>query len=113
MSKVKNPQEKKKLSYAKDRRNSYGESDKGSRKSIPRSKRVNARSERAKQQKLKVLIGNNVDTDRAMAVESDYLSSVKLRHLQGFKKYPDTTLMEFIKRQKASAIRRFGRKKNS
>ena len=34
------PQEKKTLSYAKDRRNDYGENDKSSRKSIRRNKRV-------------------------------------------------------------------------
>ncbi len=33
------PQEKKRLSYDNDRRNAYGESDKGSRKTIPRLKR--------------------------------------------------------------------------
>ena len=37
--KRKSPQEKKALSYAKDRRNTYGENDKSSRKNIPRNKR--------------------------------------------------------------------------
>lgn len=36
--KFRNPQEKKDLSYKKDRRNTYGENDKSSRKNIPRSK---------------------------------------------------------------------------
>jgi hypothetical protein len=34
------PQEKKALSYAKDRRNVYGENDKSSRKNIRRNKRI-------------------------------------------------------------------------
>ncbi len=34
------PQEKKQLSYLKDRRNGYGENQKSSRKNIPRSKRA-------------------------------------------------------------------------
>ena len=34
------PQEKKRLSYAKDRRNDYGENDKSSRKNIRRNKRA-------------------------------------------------------------------------
>jgi hypothetical protein len=34
------PQEKKALSYARDRRNVYGENDKSSRKNIPRRKRL-------------------------------------------------------------------------
>lgn len=34
----KTPQDKKALSYAKDRRNTYGENDKSSRKAIPARK---------------------------------------------------------------------------
>lgn len=42
MPRPKTPQEKKRLSLEKDRRNSYGENDKASRKNIPRAKsRVN------------------------------------------------------------------------
>jgi hypothetical protein len=40
----KTPQDKKRLSYAKDCRNTYGENDKSSRRSIPRAK---ARQQRA------------------------------------------------------------------
>lgn len=44
----KTPQEKKGLSLEKDRRNSYGENDKASRKNIPRAKaRVNRANRRA------------------------------------------------------------------
>ncbi|GAA1185484.1 hypothetical protein F4556_000107 [Kitasatospora gansuensis] len=35
------PQEKKRLSYLKDRRNFYGENQKSSRRNIPRSRRAN------------------------------------------------------------------------
>lgn len=38
MKKRRSPQEKKALSYAKDRRNTYGENQKSSRKNIPLSK---------------------------------------------------------------------------
>jgi hypothetical protein len=41
---MKTPQEKKRLSYSKDRRNSYGENSKASRKGIPLAK---ARANRA------------------------------------------------------------------
>ncbi|MFD0273573.1 hypothetical protein ACFVHB_06600 [Kitasatospora sp. NPDC127111] len=34
------PQEKKRLSYLRDRRNDYGENDKSSRKNVPRSRRA-------------------------------------------------------------------------
>lgn len=40
------PQEKKRLSYSKDRRNTYGENAKSSRKNISRNKRIRTRSER-------------------------------------------------------------------
>lgn len=40
------PQEKKRLSYAKDRRNAYGENDKSSRKNIPRSRQRAHRASR-------------------------------------------------------------------
>lgn len=35
LMKRRSPQEKKRLSYAKDRRNDYGENDKSSRKNVP------------------------------------------------------------------------------
>ncbi|MEV4251187.1 hypothetical protein AB0J63_48340 [Streptosporangium canum] len=44
--KRRSPQEKKRLSYAKDWRNDYGENDKSSRKNIPRSKRTPHRANR-------------------------------------------------------------------
>ncbi len=51
----KTPQEKKRLSYANDCRNSYGESDKGSRKSIRRNKaNSNRRLRRAVVQALQI-----------------------------------------------------------
>jgi hypothetical protein len=44
--KQRTPQEKKTLSYTKDCRNTYGESDKGSRKSIKRNKTFPTRAYR-------------------------------------------------------------------
>ena len=38
------------MSYAKDRRNSFGEHDKGSRKTIPRNKRYRVRANRRREQ---------------------------------------------------------------
>lgn len=42
----KSPQDKKRLSYAKDRRNNYGENDKSSRKNVRRNKRYPNRANR-------------------------------------------------------------------
>jgi hypothetical protein len=44
--KRRSPQEKKRLSYSRDRRNYYGENDKSSRKNIARHKRRRHRAER-------------------------------------------------------------------
>ena len=46
--KARSPQEKKALSYAKDRRNTYGENDKASRKLIPLRKAMENRQDRRK-----------------------------------------------------------------
>lgn len=44
--KARSPQQKKRISLRKDRRNAYGESPHGARKSIPKNKRIRARKER-------------------------------------------------------------------
>lgn len=63
------PQEKKALSYAKDRRNMYGENDKSSRKNIPLRKRlVNKANRHAAQQRLADATGH-IDSDRAELAE--------------------------------------------
>ncbi|GAA0972364.1 hypothetical protein GCM10009551_000650 [Nocardiopsis tropica] len=46
MPRRRSPQEKKALSYARDRRNDYGENDKSSRRNIPLSKRIARRADR-------------------------------------------------------------------
>ena len=54
----KTPQEKKRLSLAKDRRNVYGENDKASRKNIPRAKsRVNRANRHTDRQVLDTALG--------------------------------------------------------
>lgn len=50
MKKRRSPQEKKRLSYSKDRRNTYGWNDKTSHKNIARNKRNRHRSERHREQ---------------------------------------------------------------
>jgi hypothetical protein len=45
---IRSPQDKKALSYARDRRNDYGEHDKSSRKAIPRRKARESRKDRHK-----------------------------------------------------------------
>ncbi|MEV4413220.1 hypothetical protein [Catellatospora sp. NPDC049609] len=64
------PQEKKALSYAKDRRNDYGENDKSSRKSIRRNKRTPNRADRHRErQVLWDATGPAVEPEAAEQVE--------------------------------------------
>lgn len=57
------PQQKKQHSYAKDRRNTYGENSKSSRKNIPLSKALDIRSERHAQDSAlaKAVAATNID----------------------------------------------------
>ena len=61
------PQEKKQLSYLKDRRNDYGENQKSSRKNIPRSRRARhhalRRGEQLALQRLREFSGALDDTE--------------------------------------------------
>jgi hypothetical protein len=56
------PQEKKRLSYERDRRNTYGENDKSSRKNIPRHKRQVSRVARRSASVALVGLRGRVDT---------------------------------------------------
>ncbi|WP_354638938.1 hypothetical protein [Kitasatospora camelliae] len=62
----KTPQEKKRLSYLKDRRNAYGENDKASRRNIPRARRARRHALRAaERQALARLTGQGGAADDA------------------------------------------------
>jgi hypothetical protein len=64
------PQEKKRLSYYKDRRNTYGENSKSSRKNIPLSKALDIRSERRAQDTALAKITVATDVDQLDAAEN-------------------------------------------
>lgn len=96
MSKVKNPQEKKRLSLSKDRRNCYGENDKSSRKNIKRNKILEKKGIRAERRRLGMLSGN-ISEDEIISTESEVLSGEKYKKVSGFKKCPDQPLSEHIK----------------
>jgi len=84
----KSPQEKKRLSYAKDRRNNYGENDKSSRKNIPRHKRRVNRANRHRDQQALSGARGAVDIEGAATAEENLL---KVRP-QRWRKWPDATL---------------------
>jgi hypothetical protein len=91
----KTPQEKKRLSYARDRRNRYGENDKSSRKNIPRSRqRVHRANRRHAGQDLRGAVAQ-VDESLAVRAEQALLS----RRERVFRKCPDMPLGEVVEYQ--------------
>lgn len=92
---MKTPQEKKQLSYAKDRRNTFGENSKASRKGIPLTKARANRSERHAQDRLlsTAVVSEGVDQLTAVEVE---VKSTKPRQ---WRKSPDKPLGEVLTRR--------------
>ena len=95
-SKTPTPQQKMALSYAKDRRNVFGENDKASRKAIPARK---AGENRKNRRKANQAIGTLQQSDE---VARDLIES-SLHHdverVGGWKKSADAPLDEFIELQ--------------
>jgi len=91
MSKIKNPQLKKKFRLENDRHNVYGESDKGSRKTIPRNKKkVNRRNRKS----ITNFIVGLVDEAEVIESVENRIASYKLKR---WKKSPDKKLSEVLR----------------
>lgn len=91
----KTPQEKKRLSYARDRRNTYGENDKSSRKNIRRRKRHPNRSNRRNaRQSLSAAVGA-VDATPLEQVEA----ALKHRRPKRWRKSADSPLARAVSRK--------------
>ncbi|WNZ54102.1 hypothetical protein QT397_14500 [Microbulbifer sp. MKSA007] len=99
MSKVKNPQEKKNLSYEKDRRNSYRENDKSSRKNIRKRKKQSSQLFRRAASNLARLTHHEIDATFSQEIESEVKVNEKINRLKSFKKEPDQSLKEHLKYQ--------------
>jgi hypothetical protein len=92
----KSPQEKKRLSLLKDRRNTYGEHSKGSRKRIARRKRERSRVERRlRNQPLRRAVGQ-VDSDIEERVEIQRVAARDWRWKSTWQKSPDEPLGEVL-----------------
>jgi hypothetical protein len=106
--KRKSPQEKKRLTLELDRRNTYGENDKASRKNIPRSKALSHRSVRhAANQKVRV-----VEQQTEAATELLESTVTKTRLQKGrWKKGADTPLGDVIKAQTKARTQRENRRR--
>jgi hypothetical protein len=88
----KTPQEKKRLSYAKDCRNTYGENDKASRKNIPRSRALAHRASRHFDARTLSKSTGFVDPERAEEAEL----RVRTQRPPWFRKSPDTPLGRYV-----------------
>ena len=89
------PQQKKQLSYAKDRRNTYGENNKSSRKNIPLSKALDIRSERHAQNSALAQAIAAKDVNQLDEVEN----SVRSTKPRQWRKWPDKSLGEVLARK--------------
>jgi hypothetical protein len=99
MGTPKTPQEKKRLSLSKDRRNTYGENDKASRKNVRRAKaRVNRADRHQDHQILDGAVGAP-DDDIDDAVEQAVLG----RRRKFWRKSADTPLGEVLDRRRSKS----------
>ncbi len=100
------PQEKKRLSYERDRRNSYGENSKSSRKAIPLRK---AKTKRAIRKRATQIVAQAARTDDLLAdnAPENCVRSIQPKH---WRKDPDAPLKEHVairlKRRKRRANNR-------
>jgi hypothetical protein len=94
---LKTPQDKKRLSYERDRRNTYGENSKSSRKNIPRSKARAKRSDRHQQDQ--ALHGAVTAATEEQMLEAE--SSAQETKRTWWAKTPDTPLGEVVARKLA------------
>lgn len=91
------PQEKKALSYAKDRRNLYGENDKSSRKNIRRNKRIPHRADRHRyHQGLAAAAGSSPDNELIERATERLNTEKSKRVTMCWHKHPDRPLAEAL-----------------
>lgn len=85
------------MSYAKDRRNDYGENDKSSRKSIRRNKRTPNRSDRHRaSQVLTDAAGATVDVEVAERAENALLAKKSMWYTTRWRKWRDAPLADIV-----------------
>src|SRR5271170_642234 len=92
MSAVKDQTEKKRLSLKLDRRNTYGENDKASRKNIPRGKQRQHQNERRSAAQALHSISGATPEDELVAAELLTKVRTAASKRKGFKKQSDEPL---------------------
>ncbi len=85
------------MSYARDRRNDYGENDKSSRKNIRRNKRIPNRADRHRErQVLTAAAGSVVAMEAAEQVEIRLLAKKSMWVTKRWRKWRDAPLAEVV-----------------
>lgn len=97
---AKTPQEKKALSLKRDRRNVYGESTKGTRVGIPRSKQQSKQAERRAANQPLLAVSGQLDEQAALAAQDASVAAGTLMRRKGFRKSPDLPLGEVLRFRK-------------
>jgi hypothetical protein len=99
------PQEKKRLSYMRDRRNDYRENDKASRKAIPLRKRLAARAFRRKTKEY--LPKNHLEIpEEELETLDGKIFEAKRQAQSDWRKKRDVPLGEYLLRKQERRVRR-------
>jgi hypothetical protein len=106
MSTVKNPDDKKRMSLARDRRNRYGENSKSSRKNIQRGKQRRHMDERRTAGEVLGQLKGFVQEDDATEAELRAKTRIIDSQRRGFRKRPDTPLGIVLAEKKLGKRRR-------
>src|ERR1700744_6054285 len=106
MSTVKNPEEKKQLSLERDRRNTYGENSKSSRKSIARGKQRRHMDERRTADEVLRRLTGPLHEDEATDAELLVKNRISDSQSRGFKKLPDSPLGEVLAAKRAKKAKK-------
>jgi hypothetical protein len=101
VSKIKNPEQKKRLSLERDRRNLFGENSKSSRRNIARSKQLRQMNERRGIAQVLGRLTGQVGDDVASNAELQVKLAITDSNNRGFQKHPDKPLREVIERKLA------------
>ncbi len=104
MSTIKSPQQKKKLSLEHDRRNTYGENSKSSRKNIAKRKKLGRKSARRASSSLLASANQLLSEDDQVQAELDSTCALMKKRRAGFTKIPDKPLGAVLE-QKAKTTR--------
>ncbi|MGA2278488.1 MAG: hypothetical protein ABSG00_12885 [Terracidiphilus sp.] len=102
MSSIKSPKQKKSLSLERDRRNTYGENAKASRKNIPKSKQTSHQSERRAANAPLAKVKGQLSEDMAVEFELESRTVQIEKRRKGFKKSADQPLGLVLDQKKKS-----------